>query len=156
MTLKELEKRVAALEDIEDIKKLHREYLFWFNNQQWEEMIDCFAENATAEIGAHGLRRGKEEITKLFKINIANRVTSWKGGHFVTQPVISIDGDKATGHWLLHIFVFHTQTPTGPSYKWTQGRYDCEYAKVNGKWKFSSLKFTNPWPEKLDLGQLPT
>ena len=154
MTLEELEKRITALEDIEKIKELHRQYVFWLNSQQWDEMIDCFTENAIADIGEHGLRKGREEITKLFKINIANKVAGWNGGHFVNQPVISVDGDKATGHWLLYIFIFHAQTPTGPSYKWVQGRYDCEYVKVNGKWKFSFVKFKEPWPEQLNLGKI--
>ena len=153
MTLEELQKKVTALEDMEEIKALHREYVFWLNSQQWDEMIDCFAEDASADIGVHGLRRGREEITKLFKVTMANQLSGWNGGHFVTQPVISVNGDKATGHWFLHIFIFLTQTPEGPSYKWVQGRYDCEYVKVNGKWKFSLLKFRQPWPEKLNLGE---
>ena len=71
MTLEELKKRVTELEDLEEIKELHRQYVFWLNSQQWEEMIDCFAENAIADIGETGLRKGKEEIAKLFKNNIS-------------------------------------------------------------------------------------
>ena len=36
-----------------------------------------------------------------------------------------------------------------PSRRWIQGRYDCEYVKENGKWKFSVLKMRRPWPEFL-------
>ena len=42
MTLEELEKKVRALDDIEEIKNLHREYIFWLNNRQFKEMIRLF------------------------------------------------------------------------------------------------------------------
>jgi ketosteroid isomerase-like protein len=152
MTLEELQKKVLALEDMEAIKELHRQYVFWLNSQEWDEMIDCFTEDAIADIGRHGEHKGREEITKLFKVTMNNQLSNWNGGHFVTQPVISVNGDKATGHWFLHIFIFLTQTQEGPSYKWVQGRYDTEYIKVNGKWKFKVLRFKEPWPKQLNLG----
>jgi ketosteroid isomerase-like protein len=144
MTLEELEKRVSTLEDLEAIRDLHHEYVFRLNNRQWDDIVDCFVDDATANIGAHGLRRGKAEITALFKERIA-RMNTGKGrdAHMVAQPVISIEGDKAQGHWLMYIFI--TDPATGNA-RMTPGRHDCEYVKVNGKWKFKSVKYTRPWP----------
>ena len=139
MTLEEMEKELRTLRDTEEIKKLHTEYVFWLMNHQWEDIIDCFAENAIADIWNHGVGKGKEGITRLFKDVIAKEVP-WDSGHLLAQPVISVDGDKARGHWILYIFF--AERPK----VWVQGRYDCEYIKLDGKWKFSSLKFTAPWP----------
>jgi ketosteroid isomerase-like protein len=140
MTLEELEKRVRVLEDIEAIKSMHREYAFWLINHQWSDMVECFTDNATAVIATNPPCKGKKEIAKLFT-GIFAKVIPWDEGHVVAQPVISVEGDKAKGHWIL--FVFYPEHEGG---KWLQARYDCEYAKVDGKWKFSSLIFQAPWP----------
>jgi hypothetical protein len=139
MTIEELEKRVQAMEDIEAIKRMHRDYVFCLINHQWTDMVDCFTEDATMNIAENKPCKGKEEISHLLVDVIAERVP-WDEGHFVSQPVITVDGDKAKGHWILYVLFFE------PSMGWRQARYDCEYRKVNGEWKFSSLVFKAPWP----------
>lgn len=148
MNLEELEKRMTRLEDIEEIKSLHREYVFMLVNRQWNDMPECFAEDATADIGRHGLRRGKPEIKKLFNETIS-RMNAGKGrdAHFATMPVITVNGNRATGHWMLYIMVRDKDTGY-PRY--SQGRYDCEYVKENGKWLFSAVKYTGFWPAEPD------
>jgi len=139
MALEELEKRVKILEDIEEIKKLHINYVYLLCDLQWDEMLDCFAENATLDLMDQGVRQGKKEIGEVFH-NVLAKMIKRTDGHFVGQPVISVDGDKAKGYWILYLFFAE------PEVKWVQGRQDCEYVKVNGKWKFSSVIFASPWP----------
>ena len=64
MTLEELEKKVKALEDIEEIKQMHINYIIALNHQNFEEMIECFTEDATMDY--QGKREGKGEIAKFF------------------------------------------------------------------------------------------
>lgn len=131
------------MEDIEAIRDLHYEYIFMLNNRQWDDIIDCFAEDATANIGNHGLRKGKAEITRLFKERISKiNAGNDRDAHFVVQPVISVDGDRAKGHWLMYIFI----NDPAVGVRYVQGRHDCEYVKVDGKWKFQVVKYTRPWP----------
>ena len=139
MTLEELEKRVKVLEDIEAIKKLHINYVYLLCNLQWDDMVECFAEDATMELLDQGISRGKKEISSFFH-NVLSKRIKRNDGHFVGQPIISVEGDKAKGHWILYLFFAE------PEVKWLQGRQDCEYVRVNGEWKFSSVKFTAPWP----------
>lgn len=139
MTLEELEKRVKVLEDIEAIKKLHINYVYLLCNLQWEDMLACFAEDATLELPDQGVCKGKKEIRGVFH-NVLAKMIKRTDGHFVGQPIISVEGDRAKGHWILHLFFAE------PEVKWLQGRQDCEYVRVNGEWKFSSVKFTAPWP----------
>jgi len=139
MTLEELEKRVKVLEDIEAIKQLHINYVYLLCNLQWEDMLKCFAEDATMELLDQGVCKGKKEISGVFHNVLANMIKR-NDGHFVGQPVISVKGDRAKGHWILYLFFAE------PEVKWLQGRQDCEYVRVNGEWKFSSVKFTAPWP----------
>jgi hypothetical protein len=135
----ELEKRVKALEDIEAIKQLHVGYVYRLCDLQWDKMLDCFAEDATLELLDQGVVKGKKEISAVFHNVLAERITR-KDGHFVGQPVITVDGDRARGHWIMYLFFAE------PEVKWLQGRQDCEYVRVNGEWKFKTMKFTAPWP----------
>ena len=142
MNLEQVEKRLNAVEATQEIINLHDEYLFHLNKSQWREMADCFTKDAIADI--HEKRQGKEEIYQLFTDVIA-KLNAGKSRdiHFAVQPVIEVDGDKARGHWLIYIFI---SDENGNPKRLIPGRYDCEYAKVDGKWKFSSLTYTSPWP----------
>jgi hypothetical protein len=142
MTLEEMEKRLKAVEATQQIINLHNDYLFCLNNRQWREMADCFTENATATI--HEPRHGREDIYRLFT-DVISKLNAGKSrdAHFAVQPVIEVDGDRAKGHWLIYIFIADEE---GNAKRWIPGRYDCEYAKEDGRWKFSVLNYTSPWP----------
>jgi hypothetical protein len=139
MTPEELAEKIKVLEDIEEIKKLHINYVYLLCDLRWDDMLDCFAENATMELMDQGVRKGKKEISDTFH-NVLAKMIKRTDGHFAGQPVISVDGDKAKGYWILYLFFAE------PEVKWIQGRQDCEYVKINGEWKFISVKFTSPWP----------
>jgi hypothetical protein len=143
MELEEMEKRLRTLEDIEAIKTLHHNYAFWLTSSQWDEISDCFAEDAEVNIWKHGPRKGKKEILKFFREVITAGRKSGSPGHLVAQPVINVDGDRAKGYWIMYLF-FNEPTQC------IQGRHDCEYVRVEGKWKIKSVKFTRPWPVQPD------
>ena len=42
MSLEQLEKRLQALEDLEEIKKLHQNYINLMDNLRYEEVLDLF------------------------------------------------------------------------------------------------------------------
>jgi hypothetical protein len=132
------------LEDIEAIKSLHREYLFYISNLEFDLALGCFAEMISVEIGNSGVHRGKQAVTRLFKDVIHEQVFRSKDAHFTGQPVISLEGEKAKGHWMFYRFL---NKPSPQGLGWFQARYDCEYVKENGQWKFSVLKLSAPWPE---------
>jgi len=145
MALEELEKRIQSIEDLEEIKKLHREYIFLLTDKQYEKMVDCFSPNATVRINSPEACKGTEEIRKHFIEVIAGRGAP-KGGQILVQPVITVDGDTAKGHWTMYRFFGDFKAPGIPECNYMQGRYDCEYKKVAGKWKFSAMTYL-PWPE---------
>ncbi|MBN2239137.1 MAG: nuclear transport factor 2 family protein [Dehalococcoidales bacterium] len=149
MSLEELEKRLAYLEDQLAIRDLHHEYLFQLNNKQWDDIIETFTEDGWAHIGHHGKWEGKDQVTKLFKERISqmNAGREIRDAHNAIDPVIEINGNKAKGHWLMYIFI---SNPDTNETKITQGRHDCEYEKIDGKWKFKSVKYTRPWPRTKD------
>jgi len=148
MTLEELEKKVRELEDKDEIKNLHREYLFCISNLEFEKALEYFTDNISIDIANYGIIKGKDDVARFFNDVIYKNVLQSKDAHFTVQPVISLDGDKAKGHWM-----FYRLFPKPRPDTWVQGRYDCEYVKENGKWKFSALKLTRPWPKFFESEQ---
>lgn len=148
--VKVLEERLHAMEDAEEIRKLHTDYIYCLSNWEFEKMSECFSENAVEEgIYPGEVHEGKESIKEMFA-RMAKEPPQ-KGGHMLIQPIIDVNGEKAEGRWIMYRLNYYFKGPSGqvvnlfgPS---VQRRYDCEYVKENGKWKFSRLKFTAPWPE---------
>ncbi len=147
MTEEEFEKKLAALEAIEEIKQLQARYVNALLTPDWDKLIDCFAEDATLDIHA-GYVQGKAAISRIFKEDVSKNHIGQEGA-FVVHPIISVDGDSAKASWLLYIqFAQPRKLVPRPNLgsgedapDWRQGFYDCEYKTENGKWKISMLKW---------------
>jgi hypothetical protein len=147
MTLEELEKRVKILEDTEEIKTLQIHYVNCLTQAKFDDVIDCFSDDAVVDLHA-GLCRGKAEFSRLFKETISLTHIG-KEGNFVVHPMITVDGDTAKGSWLLYLQFSQprildpipTILATDQAPDWMQGYYEMEYKRVDGKWKISMLKW---------------
>ncbi len=136
MSLEELEKRVKAIEDLEEIKKLHQRYINLMDDLKYREVLDLFTDDCTSEVRDSGEKRGKKEIEELYtKIATIRGVVRYDG-HLAVEPDITVDGDTARGTWLIYMLF------SKPAINWVQGRNDCEYKKVDGQWRIRKLKFT--------------
>ena len=144
MNLEDLAKRVQAIEDLEEIKIMHREYMSCHDNLQFEKALDFFTDDAEVEVRSSGVMKGRENYSKIF-LGTLSRRKERHDGHLVGQPVLTIDGDTARGHWIVYMFF------SVPNIEWIQGRHDCEYRKENGVWKFSKLKFARTLASKPEL-----
>ena len=147
MTQTELEARINALEDIKAIKNMHKEFVFLLMNSQLEEMINYFTDQAVVEMRSSSPRKGKAEIAELLRQEISE-LNNPSAIYMLIQPVITANGDTANAHWILDYFTKAQGTLSQPAPIYMPGRHDCEYARVNGKWQFSYLKWTCPWPEQ--------
>jgi hypothetical protein len=144
MNLEELAKRVQAIEDLENIKKLHQKYIDLMDNLRYPEVLSLFTEDASVEIRNSGVLQGKAGLTDIY-INKLGRRTARSEGHFVIEPDVTIDGDTARGTWLVYMLF------SQPDVQWVQGRNEAEYIKVNGIWKIKSMKFTRTNASKPDM-----
>ena len=144
MTLEELEKRVQALEDAEAIKIMQREYMSCHDNLQFERALDFFTDDAEVEVRSSGVMKGRENYAKIF-LGLQARRPKRHDGHLVGQPVLTVTGDTARGHWIVYMFF------SVPTIEWIQGRHDCEYRKENGEWKFAFIRtkwnYISPYDE---------
>ena len=145
MNLEELEAKVKELDDIEQIKQLQIRYVNYLTTCQWDELVDCFDEDGATDFPYPdiGLTRGKAAVAKDFKERIA-RAHIGQEGNFVVHPIITVDGDKAKGSWLLYIQApLGRKSSTGEDMAdWVQGYYEMEYVRKNGEWKISLLRWS--------------
>ncbi len=136
MSLEDLEKRIQALEDAEEIKKLHQKYINLMDNLEYEAVPDLFTENASVEIRNLGIKKGRNELREIYIDVLAKKRGSERfDGHMAVEPDIMVNGDAATGTWLIYMLF------SKPEIQWVQGKNECEYKKINGEWKISKLKF---------------
>jgi len=131
-----LEARVQAMEDIEAIKQLQYRYKNAFMQAKWDEVIDCFSEDATLDIKPDGTNVGKgmAEVKRQF----GNMAKAHFGAEtdIVYHPIITVSGNKGKGTWM----VTDTMHIKDQGQQSIYGIYTMEYVKVNGKWKISLIQ----------------
>jgi hypothetical protein len=145
MTLEELEERLRIVEDIEEIKKLHLTYVNALITCDWDKVDECFAEDGAVDFQETGILRGKRAVSKDFRERISQGHIG-KEGIFTVHPIITVEGDRAKGSWFFYYLMYHPREfvdfPDPEKVPdWVQGVYDMEYARVDGKWKISLLKW---------------
>jgi len=131
----ELERRITVLEDIEAIKKLKARYCeICDDDHNQDRIVQIFAEDGIWESKDFGQAKGHAELRKLFK-NFAERISFSQ--HNVMNPIIEVNGNTAKGSWyFLGPFTFRK----GNRQMWLAARYEDDYVKINGEWKFKHLR----------------
>ena len=135
MDLAELEKRITRLEDIEEIKQLKARYCEICDDMHNPDRINSlFAADGIWESADFGKAEGHDAIRELFRgfqkmFNFSQ--------HNIMNPIIEINGDRATGVW--YIMGPWTYTEKNDE-KWLALRYDDDYVKLNGEWKYQHLR----------------
>jgi uncharacterized protein (TIGR02246 family) len=146
MDLTDLERRIRVLEDIEAIKQLKYRYADACDRgYDADTLADLFTLDAIWEGDLFGRYEGREAIREFFRGVSANIPFAV---HYMTNPIIRVDGDEATGEWYLFQTTTFAQnnTPILGS-----ARYADQYRRVDGTWKFRHLRlisiFWTPYEE---------
>lgn len=130
-----LEDRIRRLEDIEAIKQLKARYCDVCDDMHNPGRIaSLFAEDGVWESPDFGQAHSHAEIRKLFEGFRDNFSFSQ---HNIMNPIIEVDGERATGVW--YIMGPWTQTADGRAI-WMTARYDDDYVKIDGEWKYQHLR----------------
>jgi ketosteroid isomerase-like protein len=144
--LEEQQKQLRKYQDMQELYELHTNYAYWLLTREWEKIVDLFTDDAVAILHRRGRFEGKEQISNIFKDVVQNNRGKGRDGHLALQPVIKVDGDKATAQWLMYIMILDPQGRYENT--WINGRHDVEYVRINGKWKIKYMLFTSPWPRE--------
>jgi hypothetical protein len=133
----DLARRIRVLEDIEAIKKLKARYCYFCDsNYDADGIAGCFVEDGVWDGGEFGRFEGRAAIHEFFA-KIAPRMLCF-AMHQVMNPLIEINGDRATGRWYIFEPVTFVQDAQAG---WLAGRYEDEYVRVGGEWKYQRLRF---------------
>ncbi len=125
--------RIQRLEDIEEIRALKAKYCDYCDNGYDPDGIaSLMTEDAVWDGGrTFGVRHGKDQIRRHFDGADARVAVA---RHQVMNPIIEVNGDSATGQWLL----FQPCTDAGvDGAVWLAATYRDEYRRVDGRWLIS-------------------
>jgi ketosteroid isomerase-like protein len=143
-----IKEQIRNLQDVEAVKQLHYRYVNGLTYANWEEVVDCFAQDAVLEVfmGREPIV-GIDDIRDAFMNEIAKSDKHvGKEANLTLHPIVTVDGDKAEANWVIY---FVTQPdPDEKALQLVQGIYDLEFKRENGEWKISYIK----WVARFALG----
>lgn len=153
-----LESRIQRLEDIEAIRQLkHRYCAFCDEDYNADKLAPLFTEDAVWDGGPMGRFEGRDAIHAFFS---ATTEAVPFAIHHVTNPIIEVEGDVATGHW--YLWQPMTFAATGQAI-WLAARYEDRYRRHNDEWRFEHVQLTlralTPYEEgwgKTQIMEIPT
>ncbi len=153
MSMEELLARVQVLEDIEAIKKLKATYCYLCDagladERVCDELLSHFCDDASVDFGMGSTSQyeGKAALKTFFGTVVPAAVSFCM--HMVHNPIIDVQGDRATGKWY---YEAPTTDAATNSAQWMTGIYEEEYVRENGVWKFASIrtrwKYISPYDQ---------
>lgn len=153
--IKELEKEVSALKDLEAINRLQKSYGFYLEHWMYEDIIGLFSDSPDTVLNlVYGVFHGKEGVRKYFS-SMTEMTQHREFVHQIMQlsGVVDIDpdGKTAKGRWYGFGAVAMPRRE-GVLQFFTSGIYTCEYIKEDGKWKIFKLKWNPLYTAPPDSG----
>lgn len=141
--LQGLEAQVGKLNDLEAIRTLRRHYHECINEGRNAEIINLFAADPEIDFAHLGRGKGKAQVNAFFS---GISIPAPGGGQpqlysfvkqFIHNMVVNVHGDTADGFSYLEAKPIYNDESF-----LVAGRYDDEYVRENGQWKFKSMKLT--------------
>lgn len=127
-----LEARVQELQDRNEIQALRFSYHVAVNEKHPEMIPDLFAEDSSIDFAHLGKAQGKAQIAAFYQQALSDLVPFVK--QFIHNHVITLNGDTGAGLSYLEA----TPIFNGESFL-VAARFDDEYIRENGRWKFRKM-----------------
>ena len=138
-TIDALDQRLRVVEDIEAIKKLKALYCKYADGEimgpthDYDRFAELFVEDGVFIYEDLWNLVGREEIRR--QIKDCQRIIF--AFHRVTNAIIDVNGDTATGNW--HVVV--PMILPGDQATWVAGIYEEDYVRTTEGWRFKKLVF---------------
>jgi hypothetical protein len=135
MSINELEKRIATLEDIAAIKQLKARYCeVCDTGHDRARIVTLFAEDGIWEGGDFGTAVGHVAIGELFE-GLHKTIAFCQ--HNSMNPIIEVDGNRAKARW--NLWCPYSSRKTA-EVRWLAAKYEDDHIKINGEWKYQHLR----------------
>jgi len=134
-----LEDRIQVLEDIENIRKLKAAYCAGCDDDHNPDTLAAlWAEDGSWEATGLGKWEGREKV-KEFMTGMRTSGRIRNSAHNVFNPIIEVDGARASGRWRLIMLYTGNVPDGGTQYFRIIGWYKETYVRQNGVWLYQSL-----------------
>ena len=123
--------RLRRLEDLEAIRQVFVDYGHHLDRGDLEAYAALFAEDGELLLGPMGRARGRAEIRELMgRATAASAGRSW---HLITNPIIDLEGDRATAEVMWTVVVRGEDERAVLS---MLGRHRDVLVRRDGRWQF--------------------
>jgi len=146
MTQQETEAEVRRLADYRDICNLQGRYNHYMLSGRFDKILDMFAKKdrgVKIELADSGEYQGIEGVKKVF--SIVGEKYGFPGSlglHMLLTPVVEVSKDGKTAKGMWHSFGCNTyKGEFGLFAMWQAGKYDIEFVKEDGEWKYRVFKW---------------
>ena len=131
----DIAKRIQALEDIEAIKRLKYDYLFFCDSKQPDKVLECFVPGPLhIDFGQLGTFSRREELVAVFT-RLACHDFMVEMHHAQNPRIDLLDDGNAAGTWGLYYHLIDTRQQTVTQ---LGACYRDEYRKLDGRWLISA------------------
>jgi ketosteroid isomerase-like protein len=139
-----LEAEVRELKDREALRDLRYRYHELINEGKFADIANLFTEDADLDFGALGKAQGRAQLEKFFGAMGGSEPEGGAGRirvsfikQFVHNHVVNVRGDSGDGFAYLEAKTVFNGVACRVA-----GRYNDEYVRQNGKWKFNKMHVT--------------
>ena len=139
-----LEDRIKRLEDIEAIRALRFTYHRYVNTGRFADIPDLFTDDARVELDEISTLVGKEQIQSAYN-DMPGEVTFIR--QYPHNLIIQVDGDLAGS-----TSYFEARYGSNGHSLMIAGRFDEEYARIDGRWLIKKATMEIDFAVPLDVG----
>jgi len=139
---------VAMDSAADEIRELKHEYCWAFDAGDLDRVMDLFTDDAVCELGPFGAWRGRAEIERGYREQMVYSRVPGGRLHAVTNEVIAVDGDTATGRWYLVDYDIEPGTTQPVRLLAT---YADGYRREGGRWRIATTSLTIHWTMAADV-----
>lgn len=140
----DLEARIRRLEDLEALRQLKHEYaaaadamMKGPSDATVSRFVSLFAADASGDYGPFGTCEGQAGMRAFFEKMTG--VANWSI-HSVSNPLIEVEGDRATGRWYVQL-AMNTVGGETPGVQQMFGHYEDEFVRTPEGWKIRRCQF---------------
>jgi hypothetical protein len=134
--MSDLEQRIRRLEDRAELEELAVRYFRSADDDDFEAMAACFAEDATFSAGSFGGAEGRENVVEMLR---GQREHMTKSVHTFDTMLLDFKGDdEASG-----VIGAHLEIGIGGTTVWAAVRYYDEFVRGDGGWEIHRCEMRN-------------